>query len=276
MRGRAAADPVLNTAVYGPAPPVGRRFLSMDMGEHGPARPPDVDEPETPLREQLLVFAKELGDLYRLEREHSAQLQHAIDELKQTYVSTIKTLAFVVEAKDFNTRGHLDRTHVYGLELARMIDESLTEDPEIGFGFLLHDIGKVGIPEAILGKTGPLSDDEWEVMRTHPVLGAQIVEPIAFLGDAVEVIRFHHERFDGKGYPEGRRGRQIPLAARIFAVVDSFDAMTSDRPYRKAMPLDRALEELELGRGTQFDPDVVENFLALVEARSDGEPVPAE
>ncbi len=213
------------------------------------------------------MFAKELGSLFRAERERSQELQRALDDLRDTYHATIKTLAFVVEAKDHNTRTHLDRTHTYGIELARMIDPHLVDEPEIGFGFLLHDIGKVGIPERILGKAGPLTDEEWDVMRTHPLLGAQIVEPIRFLGEAANVIRCHHERIDGKGYPHGLKGEEIPLAARIFSIVDSFDAMTSDRPYRAAMPLARAVEEVTAGSGTQFDPDVVEAFLQMVERR---------
>ena len=227
----------------------------------------DMEEPEVPIREQLLVFAKELNHLYREERERSAELERAYGELTDTYSATIKTLAFVVEAKDSNTRRHLDRTQVYGLELANSIDSDLIRDPEVGFGFLLHDIGKVGIPESILGKPGPLTDEEWSVMRTHPIIGAQIVEPMRFLGEAVQIIRCHHERFDGKGYPGGMGGDDIPLAARIFAVVDSFDAMTSDRPYREALPTDRAMEELVRGQGTQFDPQVVEMFISLVAKR---------
>jgi ribonuclease P protein subunit RPR2 len=227
----------------------------------------DIEEPEVPIREQLLVFAKELNHLYREERERSAELERAYGQLTDTYSATIKTLAFVVEAKDSNTRRHLDRTQVYGLELAKSIDSTLIKDPEVGFGFLLHDIGKVGIPEAILSKPGPLTDEEWGVMRTHPLIGAQIVEPMRFLGEAVQIIRCHHERFDGKGYPGGMAGEEIPLAARIFAVVDSFDAMTSDRPYRGALPIDRAMDELVRGKSTQFDPEVVEMFLALVSRR---------
>jgi ribonuclease P protein subunit RPR2 len=214
---------------------------------------------------QLIVFARELSEMFYLERERSQELEGALRNLQDTYVATMKTLAQVVEAKDRTTRGHLDRTHFLGVELARRVDPELAKRPEVGYGFFLHDIGKVGIPEDILRKNGSLSDPEWSVMREHPVIGAEIVAPMQFLGDAVDVIRHHHERFDGSGYPSRMKGAEIPLAARIFSVADSFDAMTSDRPYRDAMASERAMEELREGAGSQFDPDVVDVFLNLVE-----------
>jgi HD-GYP domain-containing protein (c-di-GMP phosphodiesterase class II) len=230
-----------------------------------PARGFPVD-PEMPtVQEQLIVFARELGELYRMERSRSAELQAVLESLQETYLATMKSLATVIEAKDLTTRGHLDRTVSYGLALARRIEPGLAETPTLGYGFFLHDIGKVGIPETILCKAGPLSVDEWTVMRNHPIIGAQIVSPIAFLADAVDLIRHHHERFDGSGYPDGLAGDAIPLAARIFAVADSFDAMTSDRPYRGAIGLEPALEEIRAGSGTQFDPEVVHVFIGMVE-----------
>ena len=221
-------------------------------------------DPELPaVHEQLIVFARELGELYRLERARSAELERVLASLRETYIATMKSLAQVIEAKDSTTRGHLDRTQRYGLALARRVDPDIVTE-ELGYGFLLHDIGKVGIPEHILCKRGPLSGQEWEVMRTHPVLGAQIVAPITFLQGAVELVRHHHERFDGAGYPDGLAGEDIPLAARVFAVADSFDAMTSDRPYRGAMAIERALAEIEGGAGTQFDPQVVRVFVQMI------------
>jgi ribonuclease P protein subunit RPR2 len=216
------------------------------------------------VHEQLIVFARELGELYHLERRRSAELQTVLGDLQESYLATMKSLAQVIEAKDSTTRGHLDRTHSYGLALAGRIDPALAAMPELGYGFFLHDIGKVGIPEQILCKAGPLSVDEWDVMRTHPAVGALIVEPIRFLGNAVEIIRHHHERFDGAGYPSKLKGEEIPLPARIFSVADSFDAMTSDRPYRRALSLDHALEEIRSGAGTQFDPEVVRAFVDMM------------
>ena len=235
------------------------------MSAHDASPNAILDSPEdlATVHAQLIVFARELSEMYHLERERSRELEGVLRHVQETYLATMKTLAQVVEAKDRTTRGHLDRAHSLGVELARRIDPELAERPEVGYGFFLHDIGKVGIPEDILCKAGALSDPEWSVMREHPTIGAQIVAPIQFLGDAVQVIRHHHERFDGTGYPSQMRGEEIPLAARVFAVADSYDAMTSDRPYRDAMPKERALEEISAGAGTQFDPDVVEVFLDL-------------
>jgi len=221
-------------------------------------------EAELPaLQAQLVVFAREVGELYASERARSRELEHALDDLQEASVATITSLAQVVEAKDSGTRGHLERTQEFGLTLARAIDPELAARPEVAYGFFLHDIGKVGVPEQVLCKPGPLDDEEWVIMRSHPTVGAQIVEPIRFLNDAVDVVVSHHERWDGEGYPHGLRGSQIPLAARIFSVADSFDAMTSDRPYRPAMPVAEAIDEIWAGGGTQFDPVVVEAFLAL-------------
>jgi ribonuclease P protein subunit RPR2 len=238
----------------------GRR--TFDEALVGRELPADAELPS--VHEQLIVFARELGELYRKERARARELERVLSELREAYLATMKSLAMVVEAKDEATRGHLDRTQAYGLALARAVDPELATE-ELGFGFFLHDIGKVGVPEHVLRKPGPLTAQEWEIMRTHPVLGAQIVAPIAFLGGAERLVRHHHERFDGTGYPDGLRAEEIPLAARVFAVADAFDAMTSDRPYRAAMPLERALEEIVDGAGSQFDPEVVRVFVDLVE-----------
>jgi HD-GYP domain-containing protein (c-di-GMP phosphodiesterase class II) len=229
-----------------------------------------ADDPDgTTMRDQLIVFAREIGVLYSAERTRSRELEKAMGRAREMYVATMKSLAQVVEAKDPTTRGHLDRTAHYGLALARRVDPVLAARPEVAYGFFLHDIGKVGIPESILCKTGPLNDLEWIVMRSHPTVGAKIVEPIPFMGDAVEIVRSHHERFDGSGYPQGLRGEEIPLGARIFAIADAFDAMTSDRPYRRSLPLEEAVDRIVAGAGTQFDPACASAFADLV-AEDDG------
>jgi cyclic di-GMP phosphodiesterase len=226
----------------------------------------DAADPELPtVHEQLIVFARELGDLYRLERARTAELERALESVQKTYLDTMKSLARVVEAKDRTTRGHLDRTQAYGIALARKIDPALVATPTLGYGFFLHDIGKVGVPESILCKEGPLTAEEWEVMRAHPLVGADIVAPMGFLAETVSLIRHHHERFDGSGYPDGLKADAIPLTARIFAVADSFDAMTSDRPYRDSIGIERALAEIRSGAGTQFDPEVVRVFVDMIE-----------
>lgn len=205
-----------------------------------------------------------------------ALVRRVLRERDEAYLGTIQTLAFLVEAKDHDTRRHLERSYRYGLRLARMVAPELAANPQLGFGFLLHDIGKVGIPERILHKEGPLTPEEWVAMRAHPLIGARIVAPIRFLGPAVDVIRSHHEWFDGTGYPQGLRGEEIPLAARVFTVVDVFDAITTDRPYRSALPVERALDEIARGSGTHFDPEVVEAFLILMEEEAErtAEPAP--
>jgi HD-GYP domain-containing protein (c-di-GMP phosphodiesterase class II) len=225
-----------------------------------------VNDPELPtLQAQLAVFAREVGELYSAERTRTRQLERAMDELRDTYIATMTSFAQVVEAKDRTTAGHLDRTQRLGLSIAMAVDPAMASQPETTYGFWLHDIGKVGIPEHILCKPAALDAAEWAVMREHPTIGAHIVEPIRFLTGAVEIVRSHHERWDGTGYPMGLRHEQTPLAARVFAIADSFDAMTNDRPYRAALPVDRAIDEIALGACTQFDPDIVETFLDLVE-----------
>jgi HD-GYP domain-containing protein (c-di-GMP phosphodiesterase class II) len=226
----------------------------------------ETDPEVVGLREQLAIFAREVGELYALERVRSRELERAIADLRQTYLATMTSLAHVVEAKDSNTRGHLERTEAYGMALAKKVDPDLAARPELSYGFFLHDIGKVGIPESILSKPGALDEDEWGIMREHPTIGAQIVAPIRFLAGAVDIIGSHHERWDGRGYPRGLLGPEIPLEARVFAIADAFDAMTSDRPYRRALQVEVALDEIAGGSGKQFDPDVVEAFLELVEA----------
>jgi HD-GYP domain-containing protein (c-di-GMP phosphodiesterase class II) len=214
---------------------------------------------------QLVAFARDLKSLYRQERERARELEEALERLSDSYLSTMESLAVLVEAKDETTRRHLDRSHDLALELTRLVAPELAERPEIGWGYRLHDIGKVAIAERILTKRGDLTPSEWLEMRTHPEVGAQIVAPLRFLGEAVLVIRHHHERFDGSGYPHGLRGEDIPAAARIFSVVDAFDAITNDRPYRKARSVAEALEEIVRRAGSQFDPEVVGAFIRMME-----------
>ncbi len=217
---------------------------------------------------QLVAFARDLKSLYRQERERARELELALERLSDSYLSTMESLAVLVEAKDESTRRHLDRSRDLAVELTRLVAPDLAERPEIGWGYRLHDIGKVAIAERILTKRGDLTASEWLEMRTHPEVGAQIVAPLRFLGDAVLVIRHHHERFDGSGYPHGLRGEDIPAPARIFSVIDAFDAITNDRPYRKARSIADALEEIARRAGSQFDHEVVQAFVQMMESSS--------
>jgi ribonuclease P protein subunit RPR2 len=223
--------------------------------------PDGVDE-LVQAKEQMLVLARDVNAMYQAERARAHELEEALSALQENYLATVRTLAFIVEAKDSSTREHLERTHDYARALSRVITGD-DVSAELSYGFLLHDVGKVGIPESILCKPGPLTAEEYEVMKTHPLIGVQIVAPIAFLGGAVDIIRCHHERWDGRGYPDGLAAEDIPVGARIFSVCDTFDAMTSDRPYRRALPFDDAVMEIERNGGTQFDPEVVTSFVEM-------------
>ncbi|CAN5149057.1 hypothetical protein BH24ACT1_BH24ACT1_06580 [soil metagenome] len=216
------------------------------------------------LEAQLKVFATEIGGLYRVQKERAEQLEEALASLKTTYLETIRSLAFVVEAKDAYTGQHLERCRAYGVAL--MVEMGMVGNhPDAEYGFLLHDVGKIGVPERILSKPGPLTAAEWRIMRTHPVIGYQMLENIPHMTTAAEIVRCHHEMFDGSGYPERLRGEEIPLPARAFSIVDAFDAMTTDRPYRPALGVDHAAAELARMAGTQFDPEVVKVFLPLID-----------
>src|SRR4029079_14444141 len=160
-----------------------------------------------------------------------------------------------------NTRAHSQRVQLYAMELARAVDPELASDASVEYGFLLPHVRQIGIPDRVLLKPSPLNRDEWRLMQTHTVLGEQMLGEVAFLhGDGLKVVRSHHERWDGRGYPDALAGDEIPLGARIFALADTLDAITSDRPYRDAQPWDIARQGIVAQAGKQFDPYVVEAF----------------
>ncbi len=184
--------------------------------------------------------------------------------LHGAYMDTVSALANAIEIRDTYTRGHTDRVKLTAETIARKLGWGNERLFHLWMGCTLHDIGKIGVPDRILNKPGRLSSEEFQVMRTHPIIGAKIVEGIPFLEPALPYILYHHERWDGKGYPEGLQGKAIPIEGRILAVADTFDAITSDRPYRQGGPIERAISELKDHAGTQFDPDIVDLFLGLL------------
>ncbi|MFN8525334.1 MAG: HD domain-containing protein [Chloroflexota bacterium] len=198
-------------------------------------------------QQQLLAYAHDLATLNR--------------QLNLTYMQTLTALARTVDRRDGMTGDHCVRVAGYSRAVGAML---LGDDGDVlrklEYGALLHDIGKIAVPDAILRKAGPLDEEEWAMMRQHPILGCGILEGVGFLKDSLPIVRHHHERFDGQGYPDGLCGDEIPLGARVFAVADAFDAMTSDRHYRAALGLDETLAELRRHSGTQFDPGVVATF----------------
>jgi ribonuclease P protein subunit RPR2 len=221
------------------------------------------------LRAELRLREREAADRARELRRYSDQLRRASErehmralELRRSYEATVRALADAVEARDAYTGKHAERVAAYGLALARACGLRVDE-PQIEFGFLLHDIGKVAISDAILHKPGTLTAPERDVMRQHPVIGDEIVSGIDFLKEARHVVRSHHERWDGCGYPDRLAGNSIPLAARVFAVADTFDALTSDRPYRAAASFADARTVIAQAAGTQFDPDVAAVFSSI-------------
>jgi putative nucleotidyltransferase with HDIG domain len=202
---------------------------------------------------QLERYAADLRETFKEERARSQQL-------RESYMLTVRALASAVEARDAYTGRHAERVAAYGLQIAHACGMHIADEPQIEFGFLLHDVGKVAVPDAILFKPGPLTRIERAVIEQHPITGTEIVRDIAFLGAARDVIRSHHERWDGDGYPDGLAREEIPLSARIFAVADTLDALTSHRPYREPSSLAEARAVIEREAGAHFDPDVVSAY----------------
>lgn len=198
--------------------------------------------------------------LEELVAERTAELDQALDGIEIAYRSTLKALVQALETRDYETYGHSERVVTFSLRLGHelSLDRDALHDLELGA--LMHDIGKIGVPDAILRKPAELTDEEWEAMKLHPLHGQKILRNISFLEGAARIVAQHHERWDGSGYPYGLRGEDIDISARIFAVADAFDAMISDRIYRKGCSYTDALKELEDHAGTQFDPSVVEAF----------------
>jgi response regulator RpfG family c-di-GMP phosphodiesterase len=209
-------------------------------------------------QEELLLYARDLRHLLEVERGQRELLQNA-------YLQTVSALASALESKDTGTRAHSHRVQSYATALAGALGgANVMRDRSTPYGFLLHDVGKIGIPDGILQKPGPLSLSERRRMQTHTVLGEAMLAGVVFLkGEGLKIVRSHHERWDGRGYPDELSGSEIPVGARIFAVADALDAMTSHRPYRRALSWNAARTEILAQRKRQFDPDVVDAFVQV-------------
>jgi putative two-component system response regulator len=210
------------------------------------------------MEEQIETHHK---NLEKLVEERTSKLQHALLVIKKGHLDSVRALAGAIDAKDPYTRGHSDRLRKMSVRIGMKMgfDEERLEN--LVFGALLHDIVKIGIRDEVLQKEGQLTPEEYQYVQQHPLIGVKIVEGIDFFKDKISMIRNHHEHFDGSGYPDGLIGEVIPLEARIIAVPDAFDAMTSLRPHRRAMPVEDVLLEMEKGKGGQFNPNILEIFL---------------
>ncbi|HKV33012.1 MAG TPA: HD domain-containing phosphohydrolase [Pyrinomonadaceae bacterium] len=229
-------------------------------------KPFDLRQVEAVVKRALehhdLVVAKQRYEnhLEELVEQRTAELDRALNSLEGAYRSTLKALTAALETRDSETHGHSERVVSYSLRLGREYGLNSDEMKSLEFGSLLHDIGKIGVPDSILRKPAKLTEEEWVRMREHPLHGQQILRGIEFLQGAARVVAQHHEQWDGSGYPVGLRGDDIDICARIFSVADAFDAITSDRVYRRGKSYEAAAKELDDWAGRQFDPKVVEAF----------------
>ena len=192
------------------------------------------------------------------------KLQDTYRQLEQAYMESIQTLRYTVEAKDTYTRGHSDRVSAYSVLIGKKLGLSPDDLRKLEIGGLFHDIGKIGVPDSILLKEGKLSDEEYSEIKNHPSIGSHILSTASIFQDIIPIVKHHHERYDGKGYPSQLAGENIPFLARITAVADTFDAMTSKRSYRDSLPLDHVMSEFEKCKGTQFDPKIADAFLDIL------------
>ncbi|NJN43929.1 MAG: HD domain-containing protein [Anaerolineae bacterium] len=217
--------------------------------------------------EERHYSAEEINLATTLANQVAIALENAklFEELEESYLQTVLSLARAMDTRDTYTADHSQRLAVWAEALAYRMNCTPEQVRAIHWAALLHDIGKIGVPDEILRKPGPLTDLEWAIMKKHPEDGVEIIAPVKRLKDVAPIIRAHQEKFNGQGYPNGLRGEQIPLGARILAVVDSYSAMTDDRVYRKAKSHQGAIDELKMLAGEQYDPVVVEKFIEIIE-----------
>ena len=211
-------------------------------------------------------------DLIRKNKKLEQQaklLEGLLRDLRESYEATLDAMVSAIESRDFETKHHCRRVQAYAVMLAQRLGVSPEQLVDISYGALLHDVGKIGVQDSILLKPGKLTDSEWEEMRKHPREGYDIIEGVKFLRGAADIVLHHHERWDGGGYPDGIAGEEIPLGARIFSIIDTFDAMTSKRPYKEALAKTTARTEILRCAGTQFDPRIVQEFLQISDEQLD-------
>lgn len=217
--------------------------------------------------DQLLLLVesgiKAIEQMYTI-KKINAELKDTNEKLEKAYLETVETLRYTVEAKDTYTRGHSDRVSEYSVLIGKYLGLSEDDLHKLKVGGLFHDIGKIGVPDSILLKTAKLTDDEYSEIKNHPSIGAHILSNASIFQDIIPIVKHHHERYDGRGYPGKLVGEDIPYLARIAAVADSFDAMTSKRTYRDCLPLDIVISEIEKNKGTQFDSSIADIFLDIL------------
>lgn len=214
-------------------------------------------------RTRQAALLKRQSELQVLNASLREKIENARQNIKNHYLETVRSLVAAIDAKDSYTKGHQERVAFFTGILGAEMGLSEEENRVLWQAAILHDIGKIGVPEQILRKTGRLTDEEFKIIKQHPIIGVEIISPVQFLKKELPVVLYHHERFDGKGYPEGLRGKQIPYGARIIAVADALDAMLSNRPYAPAKTPAQAWDELRRCAGTQFDPQVAETALKI-------------
>lgn len=212
----------------------------------------------------LIESAIKSIDQMREIKRINGELHETNQKLEKAYMESIETLRYTVEAKDPYTRGHSDRVAQYSLLIGKKMGLSEEEQNKLLIGGLFHDIGKIGVPDTILRKTDKLTDEEYSEIKNHPSIGAHILAPATIFQDIIPIVKHHHEKYDGRGYPSQLKGEDIPLYARIAAIADTFDAMTSKRPYRDALPVETVIAEVERCKGTQFDPQIADIFLDIL------------
>ena len=222
--------------------------------------------------DQLLLLIesgiKSVAQMNEIKRIND-ELSDTYEKLEQAYMESIQTVRYTVEAKDTYTRGHSDRVSEYSVLIGEKLGLGEDDIRRLRIGGLFHDVGKIGVPDNILQKNGKLSDDEYSEIKNHPTIGAHILSSASIFQDIIPIVKHHHERYDGRGYPGQLKGEEIPYLARIAAVADSFDAMTSKRVYRDSLPIEVVIEEIEKNKGTQFDPKVADAFLDILKNNYD-------